>query len=528
MEITLNPQSSGGGESIELNPKRLKIWLEGLPVLNPVESLNRILVAVRGLTDLSMGNKKRLPLLNLYRDRANAIFHAFDSTSFMTNLRSATERELVSEHILELHQQLAAGYERVARRRLKKGGTLRGSNTLRSALYGAMEQHTHALLHTFRIYGPLQANTQWKINRAYSLAEKHKLLMEPVMMGNRPARYENISLLFRRVNLLCVCDPFRFPEGEAVRVFDYLERYAAVCRIKKGLPDKNREGQFLIALDSNYPPVYPGRMECVEKTKTPRVLDVMPAVRLAVRDQLNEAVSPRHKIHAEQGHRLLEHLIPLFRAARSRNEERASATHTVHLAQGFDAIGYFLRNDRGHLREAARHRTAATAELRAAASATEVPHLLYPWTVTDESKRGYRLSAPGKAAAPKIGDLVGVLVNRGKNAPELRLSAVRWSRKTADDDIHVGVENIATDRSLPGEMTMRPRGEPPSVAGCIYLPEPVTKAPHGSIIAPAEAYRPGANGVLIPEVGREISFSTGVVLMQTARLVQFALQAVRD
>ena len=522
MEISLNPQSSDGDvEDIELNPKRLKVWLEELPVLNPVESLNRLLAAVTGMGELSMGNRKRLPLLDLYCNRANSVFYAFDSTSFMTNVRSEADRDVVSEHIVELHQQLAAGYERIARRRLKKGGSLRGSNTLRTALYGAMEQHTHTLLHTFRTYGPLNEQIQWKINRAYSLAEKHKVLREPVMMANRPARSQNISLLFRRINLLCVSDPFHFPEGEAVRVFDYLERYAAVCRIKKGLPDKNREGQFLIALDSNYPPVYPDRMQAVVKTKLPRVLDVMPAVRLAVRDQLNEAVSSRHKIHAEQGHRLLEHLIPLFRAARSRNEDRAPATLTVEVAQGFDAIGYFLRNDREHLRAAALHGTGA-------GSPTETPHRLYPWRVTDQSDRGYRLSAPGKAVAPKIGDLLGVLIKRGKKVPELRLSAVRWSRKTADGDIHVGVEIIASDPAVPGEMTVKPRGEPSIVVPCIYLPEAVTKAPHGSIIAPVEAYRPRANGVFIPETGPDISFNAGAVLMQTARLIQFVLQTVRN
>ena len=104
---------------------------------------------------------------------------------------------------------------------------------------------------------------------------------------------------------------------------------------------------------------------------------------------------------------------------------------------------------------------------------------------------------------------------------------MRWSRKTADEEIHVGVENITDDRSIPAEMTLRPRGEPPIVVSCLYLPVPVAKAPHGSVIAPAEAYRPRSNGVLVPETGREIAFGAGVVLIQTARLVQFALHAVR-
>ncbi len=452
----------------EINPKRLKEWLEQLLPFDPARSIKEILGALRAFNAQELPNKARLELLHIYRRKINEIFDAYETPTFHKSIRTSGKRGRIKEDIGRLTSDLANGYKSIVIQEHEKSTNAHNDQLYRQAIYCAMEQTIFTLVHAFRLYGPLPRKAHHDLHQLYQLAERHKALYLPVRLGNGPAPSETIGKLYKQFLLLSIIDPFHLGRGEALKVFQFLFRYTPAAEIVKEVDCRAQDGLFTIDMSADCPPVACKRSAPEHPPKEHRILDVSQVISLALRDQINENVSQSHRVLADQGRRLLSQLIPQFRGGLERVEPRAPVHWTTRIATGLPSLHYFLRQ--GPRQIAGDDVDGISVQI--IDSVTKMPPDLETWTVIEESAGGYRLSCKGNASELEVGDAMGIIDDEyARVSPHMRLGLIRWVRQDPQGLVLVGIEKAP---AIAVPVTCLTEGADPATESteCLLLPGP--------------------------------------------------------
>ncbi len=465
------PRREAQSSGIPTNPTRLEQWLKDLPPLDPSHTLKLILEGLQALRAIEMPEKLRLRLLVVVREHINGIFEAYDTQAFWRSLRADRSRSQVAGTVHLLISGLADAFKALVLREHEKGEAPSHDSVYLPVIYCAMEQLVHLMVHTFRVYGPIPARVHAEINQLFKVAEEHKVLYIPVTVGGKPAPYETVGHLYKQFSLMTISDPFHLAQGEALRVFQLLERYAAAAQILKSGRCELPAGHFVIDLDQDSPPLPCSRAPAAGSDDR-RILDLIPVIRAAVRDEINENVSARHKLQADQARRLLAQIIPRFKGMRLRHEPRTSTTRSVAVALAIESVHYSLDNPQ---RLAERlHEDTAGIQVSTLGSESEAKHGLETWMVSDESPEGYKLVKEGRVPDDlRVGDVVAIVVGEGDpEGPRPELGFLRWMRRESAQRLTIGVNRVAEH---PTAATCRPAGKVEGERLCLIMQAPQSK-----------------------------------------------------
>jgi cyclic-di-GMP-binding protein len=109
--LTTPPQHTAHNPKAELNPKRLKAWLEQLPVMNVADTVRHLQMALQAINEVPVAPGERFKLMELY----GAFFN--DSVSYYDQMRvrslsiKEAQRSALLQDVLWLYLNLANGYK---------------------------------------------------------------------------------------------------------------------------------------------------------------------------------------------------------------------------------------------------------------------------------------------------------------------------------------------------------------------------------------------------------------------------------
>jgi hypothetical protein len=480
--LTIPDQHDLADPTVERNPRRLRRWLDDLPLMNLRESAHRVIQALEPLNEQRIPPRERLELLDAYRVPVRKLFMTGSPAGLRQMPMAKARRVQAIEDLERLCLALAGGYKVVVKALHRETGKQEGA--LLRSLQGAVEQLGLALVHSYRYHRPVPAFVFLELHQLYRLVRARGLL-------DAPADASGVSLSghYHGVMLLALCDPFHLPEGMADQYHRTLLRYAALARIVPGAQwEGNGEGRCLLDLQSDSPPRLCVRLGVPVDADDPYRLDLRPALAAMHRQLLGLSAEQRPQAPETA---LLRMLLPEVPQGDPRRSPRRADGRWLDVVTGLEGIHDCLRH-----REAG-DATGATANLR----------------VVDSSAEGMRLSWPQAAPGEvRVGELLAVLTDSGEQLPRLQLGLVRWVRSERNGSTELGLELLAGRASA---VHCRALDAAPAAAPwhCLFLPS--SGGNSAGLLAPKELYQEGRQ--LSLQVGtREIRVRAARRVMDTA------------
>jgi hypothetical protein len=504
-----------------IKPKALARWLETLPEMNPSVSVPAILDGLSRLTTLDAPDAARQNLLDVYRERVNRILADYDSARFQQAVRNAEDREHLTGKIAGLTSELARAYKLIVLHSHEKGENPKGKARFRRAIYCAMEQTVFGLLHAFRVYRPLPHGAHRNLHELYRLAEEHKALYVPVSFGDEPAPSQAIGKLYKQYLLFCIADPYHLGRTEVRPLFRSLSRYATAAQLTRKETCRETQGRFVVDLGGDEPPVPCARLQGWESLKDPVILDTTDVVSAALRDQINQAVSRRHRLLAQQGRRMLSHLVPHFQGAQLRQHERRPVQRAATLGIGLYDVHRLLGPEGKLLIRAVAEHGSLTAPV--AGPPSKRPLLLSSWRVVDEAPGGLRLLGPRAALVEhQAGDLVAILDSQA----HLGLAVIRWIRAEDDETVAVGVQHL---RAPAVPVHCAPLDDEAGSAEripCLLFSGTRDRRVPASLLTPTGVYSEGG-ALAVMQSAKTVRVSMGEHLAETAAFDRFCFEMLK-
>lgn len=514
--------------AVELNPKRLRSWLKELPLMNLLASLRELIDALEPSNRQQMPIKLRMRLLELYRETVVDIFASTEEEHLRRLPITGAQRKQIKDDTGRLCTMLAAGYKLVIKEGHQQQINPARQPLLLLAIYRAMESGVLVLLHSFRTYQPTQPFSYLDIHQIYSHAERHGVVNTPITYDKKTLAPGGISPLYKRIMLLAATDPYHFGPGTAMRLYDALAPYAALCRIEPGRQPAPEPTSFVIDLDGDSPPLPNAKVPDDMPIEQPRLLDVGPAIDkinklLAAPDEPDNLARP-----SPEECKLLDLLLPELSKDRIRRAPRKAVTRETRLALGLDAVHYFLSKGARQLTESYKEDSLGI-EVHDVDSESEARHNLEPWTILNESSNGYLLTGQRKGQREvRVGEAVGlVLPTRADSEPTLTLATVRWLRNAKDGRVEIGIE-VIPGAALPVACQSADTFSPGYGAlACLLLPSVPALGLAATVVAPKRLY--SRNMTLDVKTGNEsMKIRAGHLVMDTAAYDRFEFETLQD
>lgn len=417
--------------AVELKPRRVAEWLEELPLLNPGLSLKQLYDAVTALNQQQVAVKKRLPLLELYRDTALKLFPNCEPDAIERLHVKADAQESILQLMGGFVSSLADGYKILIKEEHKAKQTPDKSALLLLCVYRATEMLALALLHAYRGHHATPPFVFMELHQLYQYAENHQVLDRQIVYEKR-AEEGTIEQLYKRIMVIATTDPFHLADGVAYGLFHLLGDYLHLCHISKqaAAAATHKHGLHGIDLDGDSPPQVSQQATVYDDSELMRSLDTS-AMLQAIHTRI-QSLSSR-KTNAEQTTelKLLRQLAPLQQPAPQRQSQRTSTNRSILTGFGIETVHAVLGRNETQLREIAE---AGHARIDGSGAVLE------EWIIGNESATGfmlYRTSLPEHHA--RVGDITCIL--HRKNA-HISLAAVRWAKHFDKQRTEIGVEII--------------------------------------------------------------------------------------
>jgi hypothetical protein len=505
-------------ESFDARPRRVKAWLESLPMASSGEAVRQLFPAIREVNRLRLPAGDRFKVLEMWRAPVRELCASLErhylGRDFPIPRRSATVARLVRE----FHAEMALGYKLLVRDWSAPVGTavLLQRRALDTALHRALRYQGLTLLRCYQVYADPPQGAWREMHHLYDLARTHRVAERVVDDAAEVPARATIEALYKQALMLSLAGPYRLRQGEVPRVHETLGDWVEDCVLSDYRRQRPSAGLFAVLADSDRPPL---ALQQVEDPRRVRwVLDTAPLTRrlrvgvarraLAQGQQAGVQVAGAPAGGGEQGLHadLARRLLLAWGASLSRVFPRSGGGGRVELVAGLSAAHHVLDGGGPAAAPAAEDETTSEDVAEAfglpedetvtldydlsgddrpvvaswADVETSVPAPRCTCTLLDESRGGYRLAwREADETVGEVGELVVVrrLAGPGVQSP-WEAGVIRWLKQDEEGGLQAGIE------VFPGRVeAVRVR---PSPEGG----EPVADYLRCVLIHPAEAREP--------------------------------------
>ncbi len=251
------PELKRGTLAVELTPKALQEWREGLPLANLQETTRQVFTLLRDANRLQLPDKGRLLLLEALGPQIDYISGALTKGA---QGHAHPLPEKVTK-LVQLNQELLAeaaiAYKIVARGLLGKrfmfGGS--GQRQLVVALQAVLHYFGRIVLESYRTYVPFPEGLWGEIHATYLLAESRKLNHQKSDDFSEGWRM-TISDSYKRLMLVALASPYHFERGTIDLLYLRLSEWSSSCHLRPygHLPED--QVHIVIRLDGSMPPSF--------------------------------------------------------------------------------------------------------------------------------------------------------------------------------------------------------------------------------------------------------------------------------
>jgi hypothetical protein len=351
------PELKRGELPVELTPKALQEWREGLPLANLQETTRQVFTLLRDANRQQLPEKGRLLLLEALGPQIDYISGAL-SKGAQGHAHPLPDKVT---KLVQLNQELLAeaaiAYKIIAKGLLGKrfmfGGG--GQRQLVTALQAVLHYFGRIVLESYRTYVPFPEGLWGEIHATYALAELRKLEQQKSEDFSEGWRM-TIGDSYKRLMLVALASPYNFERGTIDLLYERLSEWSSACQLQSLDDAHSDEVHIVIRLDGSAPPsfkVLEGD-DTTEPTRV-RVLDAA-ALTAILEDDIERQKDGPPKPKREDGMphlptTTLQMLRESWTGPTTRAETRYHGEVQVQVAIGLNAACFFLMHGHGSANE---------------------------------------------------------------------------------------------------------------------------------------------------------------------------------
>jgi len=305
-------------------PRRLRAWLEALPISDPHRSAPSLLTLLDELARLRIDGRRRLALLEQVRPRVRQLAGTLESRYLNLPLMPP-ERALEAAALTRrLFQGLASGYQSVARPLLGGRLSIPERQAAATALQRAMDAHAQDIFLHMLLYNDPPEGTWKALHSLYAVAERHALETVTVADPELPGQEGSILIAYARLLLTASAQPNQLRQPALMAL------YRAAAHWARWLPLSVDAGDapFLVDLQQDAGPL---PVAASGNGTTLRYFDTRPLAAALAEDGPADRRRPLSDI-------LSHHLRWAWLGPRQRRLPRSPADGEMLLCLGLDAV----------------------------------------------------------------------------------------------------------------------------------------------------------------------------------------------
>jgi len=471
---------------IELDPSKVRQWLEGLPLLNVAETSRKLFSTLSTHNRVEFDDAQRLELLELFRRPVRQISLELTKQYIGLPLPLAEKHKSIAEQNRQFHLEMANGYKRLALNATARNdsiGSAAAQVTLARVIQRAIRHLTEVLAVSFQTYSPYPMQTWQEIHALYAHAESFRLAGVEVDDPLNPAvPKSSIDHAYKQALLLDFSDPYTLPPRMVDRVHHYLDRWAPLAQLSAATEAYEPTCQFLIDPENDQAGAAYTSYASLDNPKRYRLLKTVELARqvytqltLLKGGQMPPPDGLREDFFVESGQEVLRRMLSAWGINPQRSFRRSPRTgHQVEMAIGLEAINYWINGGRKFVVSSTfvgplPQRTSIGADPRPADNRL-VPHDFSTWDIEDESAGGLSLSMRGTSNVHiQVGDLI-ITRTPGQGNP-WSVGVIRWVRSPGSSNIEIGVQRLAPNADPVVIKTVTDGGKESDFLPALLLPE---------------------------------------------------------
>jgi hypothetical protein len=488
LKLSLPETGEGLQSKAEIRPRRVKAWLEALPLANIVEAATSVSDALISLNRNPLDADTRLKLLELYTTAINNLVPELQHKYTLVALPLPEKSRQAANLARRLFMELAYGYkiillERLEKKRIGFGGRVHLALLIQRAIAALSKE----LCAFYKTYSPTPPGIWSEIHRLAHLALERNLHDEPVDRGRN-----SISATYKQTLLLALANPYKLMHGEVDRVTDYLVEYGNLARLYPMQATQSSVGVFLVNLDSDAPP------KSLEQGHTKGrnyILLGTDALVSTLQDQISKLESgrPPKALNLPDYAKLPSYLNLMRRLLKDwtlvpkRKFQRMANNNIMEICVGLRAASHFISFQPG----ATEMETLDFSGIEQSGSPAmgkpeQSQFVTSQWAVTNESAGGLGLKCISGSTQPiRIGEIIAL---RSQDSQNWNIGVVRRVFSDKPEHLELGVQMLAPTAS---PITIKPvvAGPKDTFQAALLLPEIRALQQPATIVAAPATYR---------------------------------------
>lgn len=565
----LPAQDSSRLSLVSHQPRKLREWVDGLPMMNVGETSRQVFQTLQELTRLQVDAPERLELLEILRPTVHAVCNALAKHYLNQSVMLPERATKVATLAQAMQSHLATGYKSVVVVSLDKLARKRDPETVRIAsvaAHRAITELTGNLLRSTQLYLSTPPNLWLELHALYLVAVQQQLSGSVSDPEGRYADKSTIEEAYIRALLLATCKPNKLRQSEIAQICQLGELWAPLVQLRElgGAAEL-----FVFDLSRDAPPTYralaqPGAADHVRAIVPNALVEHLNNV-------FRQSQQPGAKASGEAAlsPSLLQHLVQAWSELSERSFSRVAHEGTLDLSLGLTATHYFLAGKRDFdtmmqgVQAKYMIQDADNPFLKARAAGNphrpddrtgkdvwslafgsvetnkEVEYKLafqekqeqgpdrydiHQCQIVNISPGGYCLEWAGDVpASVKAGEILG-LREEGENG--WSVGVIRWVKQLPGHGAQLGIEVLAPKAKPCGARVIKKTGEATEYMRTLLLPELRAVGRPATLITPALTFRTGYKLVLNLD-GEEVKARLNEQVSATQSFSQFEFTLMR-
>jgi cyclic-di-GMP-binding protein len=441
----------------ELQPSKVKQWLEELPLLNVAETSRKLFSTLTMHNRVAFDHGQRLQLLELFRHPVNQISLELTKQYIGLALPLSEKHKTIAEQNLQLQMEMANGYKRIVlEAAADPAGQGKKPVDQALAIQRAIRHLTMVLAVSYQSYSPWPPGAWKEIHALFTQAESLRLthtgVEDPLI---KAVPHCSVDHAYKQALLLGLSDPYHLPPRMLDRIHHYLDRWAPLAQLTAVTQAYSPTCQFLIDPESDRAGIANAIGSMPERTGRYRLLHTVELAR-QVHAQLTQLMGGqppppeglKEKFFVENGQDLLKRLISAWGVNPQRSFRRSHRDdQRVEMAINLDAVNYWINGGKQFV-VSSTFVGPIPQRAHIGLERNKLKNIMLPgkefstWDVNDESAGGLSLSKTGNIGLQVyVGDLV-ITRTPGEGNP-WSIGVIRWVKSTGASSIEIGIQHLA-------------------------------------------------------------------------------------
>jgi len=500
-----------------LKPKKLHLWLTGLPTGDSHKASNLVLQQLKTLNQSRYTYSERGQLLDVIRPTVQQLLLSLKQRLRNAQLPLSQKNLQTSQSIQDLLCEMAHGYKHIANELMDNVSPKENDQlVLRESIYLCIQYLARRIVESYLIYSSPQHDVWRELHQLYRYSEikniQHNAIDDPNPDFQLPIKY-TIDLVYKRIVLLSLAAPYHLMQNEAEEIYYLVSAWTSSCIITEMNKDHISD-QFGVDFATDMSPRYiPKNMEW--EPVDGRIIDIN-----NVKERLNAHITKilRYNIETEdfiqeespaslkerQQRDMLLRLTDAWHSNLSRETQRQDRGAKLRLALGLNACHFYASNKASFTPEMDELKLApvVTEKKQTTAYANTYRDALHkdrlhersnypvnPWRQQNISQSGLALSCDDscKDMSVKLGEVVSYLFE-GRTGLHWKIGIIRWLHIDEDNKVNMGIMSLANSAVPIAIKAINGLGKGTDYFRSLLVPKQVSIKQIRSLIVPALLY----------------------------------------